>query len=130
MSWFDRLGSVASGMCALHCAVMSGLPAAALVVGGELNETLEWSFFAMAAALAAFAAAAGYRTHGSLPVLIGFGAGLGLLCAGRAAEALSWFEGGGLLAVAGGGVLVASHLQSLRCGRACASSSCSPDGVA
>lgn len=123
MSWFDRFGSVASGLCALHCAVMSGLPAAAVLVGGELHESLEWGFFGLAALLAAAAAAAALRSHGSRVVLIGFGAGLALLCVGRAAEALSWFEGGGLLAVAGGGALFASHLQSLRCRRACTSGS-------
>lgn len=130
MTWLDRLGSMASGLCAVHCASMALLPAVGALVGGELNERFEWGFFSAAFTLAAVGAVAGYRAHGSAMVVTGFAVGLSLLSLGRAAEALALFEGGGVLAVVGGMVLVASHVRSLGCRRSCAKSACAAPGAA
>ena len=120
MTWFDRLGGTASGLCAVHCAATGALPMFAAAVGAELNETLEWGFFGIAIVLALFAAVSAYRVHASPAVLAGFGVGVATLGLGRAAEALSLFEGGGVLSIVGGLILVAAHVYSLRCHRDCA----------
>ncbi|MEO0600408.1 MAG: MerC domain-containing protein [Myxococcota bacterium] len=112
--WLDRLGSVASATCAVHCVSLSFAPALISLLGlGVLaSELFEWGFFAVAVAFALAAGAWGYRTHGSSEVLMGFAAGVAVLAAGRFGEAFELFEGGVVFAVVGGGLLVASHLVS------------------
>ena len=114
MIWFDRLGGLASAVCSLHCTAIVSLPAVASLLGPELNERFEWGFFAIAGFLALLAAGAGFRRHRSWLLLSGFGVGLLGLGVGRAAEAWSLFEGGGQVTIAGGLILVASHVLSLR----------------
>lgn len=120
-SWFDRLGSVASATFAVHCMTLSLAPALVSVLGlGILaNELFEWGFFVAAVGFAIVAAVLGYRTHRTAWVIGGFAFGILVLAVGRFGEAFGLIEGGVGLAVLGGGVLVASHLASLRRTHAC-----------
>lgn len=122
----DRLGSVASASCALHCLTVSLAPALVGFLGVEFlaNEAVEWGLFASAVVFAVLAAGLGYRVHRSGKVLASFAIGLGALSAARFGEALDLFEGTLVLAVLGGGVLVASHLTSVRKLRACQEDCC------
>ena len=81
-------------------------------------------FFAAAVTLAAIAAALGYRVHRNAWVLAGFGLGGLVLVAGRLGEALGLYEGAAGLAVAGGLMLVASHVFSAKRTRACQGACC------
>lgn len=119
-SWIDRFGSLASATCALHCLTFTIAPAVASAVGlGALTgEAFEWGFFSVAMAMAAIAAFMAFRTHGDLRVLGGFGVGMLVLGAGRVSEMVG-LHGGVVLAVAGGAVLGASHLFSIRQARLC-----------
>ena len=119
--WLDPLGSVASAACAVHCFVLMVAPAVVALLGLEFlaNEAFEWGFFVAAVALAVGAAGIGYASHRTPWVVASFGVGLLVLVAGRLGEAWQLFEGGGLVAVLGGGLLVASHLASRRQVRVC-----------
>jgi len=114
--WIDRFGSVASAVCAIHCLLLSLAPwlISALGLGVLANESFEWAFFVFAVGFALAAAWWGYRLHRTWWVLTGFSGGLLLLIAGRMGEALSLYEGGGIVSVLGGGVLVISHILSMR----------------
>lgn len=118
--WVDRIGGVASAICALHCLVLSFAPSiiAALDLGAIAGHEVEWALFLSAVGLAVAAAATGFATHRTWWVLVGFSLGIVVLCAGRAMEVFGQ-EGGGSLAVVGGVMLVASHLSSARCCAAC-----------
>ena len=125
--FLDRMGSVASASCALHCLTLSLAPALLGVLSIEFlaNEAVEWGLFASAVVFAVLAAVLGFRVHRDTRVLGGFGVGLAALSAARLGEALALFEGTLVLAVLGGGVLVASHLASARQLRACRKECCS-----
>ena len=122
----DRLGSVASASCALHCLTLSLAPALVGVLGVEFlaNEAVEWGLFASAVLFAVAAASLGFRAHRDVRVLGGFAVGLVVLSAARLGEALDLFGGTLVLAVVGGGTLVASHLLSARRLRACREDCC------
>jgi len=118
--WLDRLGTVASSTCALHCVAMALAPALLPLVGlGFLHdERAEWAFVACAVAFAGLAAWFGHQTHRRWSITVGFAAGMLALVGARVGEELGL--GGSLgLALAGGGVLVASHLVNLRRCQAC-----------
>lgn len=123
---FDRLGSVASASCALHCLATALAPAAIALLGVEFlaNEAVEWGLFLAASIFAVTAAALGYRVHRSSSVLIGFGVGLATLTAARLGEAMHLFEGTLVFAVLGGAILVASHVVSARRTKACTKPCC------
>ncbi len=124
--WLDRFGGAASSLCALHCLSLALAPAVITLFGMDhaTHGTLEWFFFSMAASFAAMAAIAGYRTHHAMWVVAGFAVGLLVLATGRMGEALSLFEGGVYFAVAGGGILVLSHIASIRQSRICRNACC------
>jgi hypothetical protein len=125
---FDRLGSVASATCALHCLTMALAPALVTLLGVEFlaGEAVEWSLYGFAVVFALVAGALGYRTHRSLPVLGGFCLGLMVLSAARLGEAFHLFGGTLVLAVLGGGILVATHVLSARRVRSCCASGAGP----
>lgn len=111
-AWLDRLGGVASMGCALHCALMAFAPALVTVLSLEAlkDEAFEWGFFLAAISFAALAGGLGYRSHRVAWIPMGFLGGIALLTTARLSEALSLFEGGGALAVAGGALLVTLHV--------------------
>lgn len=119
--WMDRMGGVASATCALHCVTLAAAPALVSLLGVEFlrHEAFEWGFFALAIGFAVVAAVLGYRVHRTPWVLGGFALGIAILAAGRFGEALDLFEGSVVLAVIGGGVLIASHVASVRAHAAC-----------
>lgn len=69
-SWADRWGTVASSVCALHCAVCALLPAAlaGLGLGALLSQKAEWAFTLIAVALGGIALVVGWRVHRSRKV--------------------------------------------------------------
>ena len=69
-SWADRWGTVASSVCALHCAVCALLPAAlaGLGLGALLSQKAEWTFTLIAVALGLVAMVVGWRVHRSRQV--------------------------------------------------------------
>ena len=66
-SWADRWGTVASSVCALHCAVCALLPAALAGLGlsALLSQKAEWGFTLVAVALGLVALVLGWRVHRS-----------------------------------------------------------------
>ena len=119
--WTDRLGGLASAACAVHCLIMGFAPALISAAGLEFlaNEAFEWVFFAAAIAFAAAAALIGFRIHRTPWVLAGFGLGMLVLLAGRMGEALELYEGGGIVVIIGGMLLVGVHVTSTMRIRAC-----------
>ena len=119
--WMDRLGGLASATCALHCLLMAFAPALVPLLGLSMlrGEAFEWGFFAFAIGFAVLAGGLGYRVHRTWWVLAGFGAGIAVLVAGRLGEALALFEGGAVLSILGGVVLVGTHAASTLRTRSC-----------
>ena len=115
-AWADRLGGVASLMCAVHCLVMAFAPVVLTVTGLGIfaHEAFEWVFFGCALGFAGIAAVAALVDRRPVWVLGGFALGIPLLMLGRAAEALSLFEGGGWLAIAAGLLLAGTHIANLQ----------------
>lgn len=78
----DRVGAVASFVCAVHCAaipILLGLGAAGAVSWFD-HPGVEWALVGLAAVVGSFSAWRGYRVHRNLPVAIVLaGAALALL---------------------------------------------------
>ena len=87
----DRVGAVASTLCAVHCALCALLPAAfgALGVGFLLGQGAELAFTLVAIGFALVALVMGWRTHGSTGVLVLMVAGITGLIASRGLEMAS-----------------------------------------
>ena len=86
--WADRWGTVASSVCALHCAVCALLPAAlaGLGLGALLSPKAEWGFTLVAVALAGMALVMGWRVHRSRRVAALLSLGILALFASRVLE--------------------------------------------
>ena len=113
----DRFGGVASAICALHCLTISFVPSLLSNVQffSSYNEILEWGFFSFALLFALSSVIFNWKSHKNVLVLIGFLSGIFFLTLGRMSEAMSLFEGGGVLSVFGGFVLFCSHYLCIRC---------------
>lgn len=110
----DRLGVVASSLCAVHCILGLVLATSAGVWGVIGDEAVELKLVGAALLLAALSIAFGYRRHRRpLPlVLIAIGGAMILLS--RRVDV-----GETALSVAGSLVLVAAHVANLRASRHC-----------
>lgn len=109
----DRLGIGVSLGCAIHCVaagLVSALPGAALGLGAEWLELLEWPFLIGAAGIGLSALVPAFRDHGSRVPLSLFGAGIGLLVLSR------WVAGSTEIMVTVPGVvaIASAHLVNLR----------------
>ena len=112
----DRLGAIASFLCAIHCALLPFVLAALPLVGLEFlaDHRFERGFVAFACVLAVVALVRGFRRHQQpLPLLLAV-PGLILLISG-----VTWAEGGLVLVHSGlvttGGLLLATaHFINLR----------------
>ena len=84
----DRIGAIASSLCAVHCAVVALLPAVlgSLGLGALLGHEAEWVFTIIAIAFAAGAAILGWRRHKSNAVLAILAIGIVGLLASRGIE--------------------------------------------
>lgn len=84
----DRVGAVASSLCAVHCAVCALLPAAfgALGMGVLLGHEVEWVFTLIAVVFAAGALISGWRRHRSVRVAGLLALGIAGLLASRGLE--------------------------------------------
>ncbi|MBX2804304.1 MAG: MerC domain-containing protein [Myxococcales bacterium] len=113
--WMDRLGSLASAACVVHCVALAAvptlLPAAGVVAA--VGHAHEGFLMGASVVLALPALALGFQAHRS-PLVVGtFATGLVLLVASQ----LAHDHGGPMglaLAVAGGLTLVGAHLANLR----------------
>ena len=115
-SALDRLGTVASSVCALHCALCALAPALLTVLGlGSLiGHGAEWGFTIVAATLAVAAAiregcACGW--HKAPAILF---AGVIFLVMSRFMEEAGMGAAGVGVGIAGGTLLVTGHLFNLR----------------
>ncbi|MEM9192365.1 MAG: MerC domain-containing protein [Myxococcota bacterium] len=91
----DRIGAVASSMCAVHCALVAMVPAVfgALGLGFLLGQGAEWVFTLIAIAFAAGATVIGWRRHRSRKVVALLAIGIVGLLASRGLEMGSSHEG-------------------------------------
>ncbi len=93
--WTDRVGAVASTLCALHCLFCAFAPFVfgALGLGFLLSSTAEWALTLCAVAFGAGALALGRRRHGSTRVAALLGLGIVGLLGARALEMGSGHHG-------------------------------------
>jgi len=112
----DRIGAIASFLCAIHCALLPFVLAALPLVGLEFlaDHRFERGFVAFACVLAVIALVRGFRRHQQpLPLLLAI-PGLLLLVSG-----VTWAEGGltlvhSALVTSGGLLLATAHFVNLR----------------
>jgi hypothetical protein len=73
-SRLDKAGTVASGLCAIHCAVVALVPSLlmAMGLGGALSHEFEWATTGAAVLIGILAGLQGFRSHGSIGLLAGF----------------------------------------------------------
>jgi len=118
-STVDRLGAVASGLCAAHCAASALLPSvlSAMGLGALLGHEAEWGFTIVAVVLAAAALILGWRRHQSRPVMVLLGAGITGLVASRLVEEAGIHGVGTAIGVAAGLILVVGHIGNIRASR-------------
>ena len=112
----DRLGTIASSVCALHCALCALAPALLTLLGlGVLvSHEAEWGFTSVAALLAIAAAIKGYCPCGSWKAPAMLLTGVIVLFIARFNEALGTGITEVFITVAGGSILVGGHLANLR----------------
>lgn len=125
----DRVGIVASGLCAAHCAAGALIPGAlgALGLGVFLGEGVEWAFTVVAIVVAALSVWLGFRRHRSARVAILLTAGMAGLLLSRLLEGDEHAHPGHgevellgpALAVVAGAVLIFGHVLSTRALRRC-----------
>ena len=134
---FDRMGTVASSLCAVHCAICAFLPAIFSGLGGFLiGHTAEWVFTLVAVALALVALVLGFRKHRSSKVagLLGLGI-LGLLTARviemNTEQGCAHHDHGETVSLLGPGVgilagviLLFGHVMNIRRSRECKEECC------
>ncbi len=139
----DRMGAVASSLCAAHCAIGALLPAAFSVFGASflLNEEVEWLFTGIAITFAAIALWQGWKRHRSPVVALLLGLGITGMLASRFIEEASGhhhghheahaegehhspFGAGTVVGVLAGALLVAGHIKNVQARRRCHAESC------
>lgn len=111
----DRLGTVASMVCAIHCAI-TGIAVSVLSVVGftQLQSPfLEWTFLLLALTFGTWAATRGYAIHKSWAPIVIFGLGFCLLAGSHLVEPRHITGGSAglaeLFSVIGGICLVGFH---------------------
>lgn len=140
----DRVGAVASSLCAAHCAVGALLPAAFSAFGASflLNEEVEWLFTGIAITFAMFALWQGWKSHRSSVVALLLGLGIvGMLASRFIEEASGHHHGhhkthakesehhsplgaGTAVGILAGVFLVAGHIKNVQAKRRCHTESC------
>jgi hypothetical protein len=116
VSFGDRVGVFASGLCALHCATLplltASLPALGLSLGGFGD--LDQAFVLFASVLGMSTVALGYRRHRVLKAAGLLVAGLAMLWAGSFSPLHDHGLGHALVMTAGGVLLALAHFYNLR----------------
>ena len=119
----DRLGAVASGLCAAHCATAAFTPAllSALGVGVLIGHEAERAFTGVAVAIAFGALVYGWRRHRSPVVAALLVLGIAGLLASRLLEGEGGHDEhhashllGTLLGIGAGLTLISGHILGLR----------------
>lgn len=111
----DRIGSIASFTCAIHCALM---PFVLAVVPAALGASLasgwvEWGLFGASASIGLTSMHRG-RKHHRRPVALGVCAvGVSALAIGRLGEERHWGWSGVAVLVSGGLIVAGSHLLNI-----------------
>lgn len=115
----DRIGTVGSLLCAVHCAALPLLLAVAPAIGiGLANHDFEIGFVAFACLLGLTSLMLGYRRHRHARALALLVPGIVLLCVGVSIEGRTGMAIAHASAMAGGGILVAlAHWLNLRFGQ-------------
>ena len=116
----DRLGTIASSVCALHCALCALAPALLTLsgLGVLISHEFEWAFTLVAAILAIAAAVKGVCPCGSWKAPAMLFTGVIVLSIARFSEALGSDIPEVFITVAGGCILVGGHIANLRaCGK-------------
>ena len=119
--WADVTGTLASGLCALHCAALGAVPGLAAAAGLPFLENVwfETGMVVLALSVGLYAAVQGARcehTEQAVPFFLAGGIALssGLmvdLVAGHGSLELV----GAVLAIGGGLSMVAGHIANIRC---------------
>lgn len=121
----DRLGALASSLCAVHCAVCALLPAAfgALGLGFLLGHEAEWLFTLIAIAFALGALTVGWRRHRSVIVAGLLTSGVAGLLTARGLE-VDAHVAGTTVGIFAGLLLVSGHVLNVSAARRCRQSCC------
>ncbi|MEE2714774.1 MAG: MerC domain-containing protein [Verrucomicrobiota bacterium] len=122
--FYDRIGMVASSLCAVHCILMPWVIMVMPVVAGTVltNVTAENVFVGVSICLAALCGFSGCRKHGQWLVMGVMGAGGLILMGARLTaphlchvEHINWSNA--LCSTWGGGLVAASHYLNLKYSR-------------
>lgn len=127
-SWVDRVGSLGSILCAIHCLFMAVAPGLLAVLGltGPFGHRLMALFLPASVLLGCFAALNSYRVHRSLRISSTFGVCvIGLLVSHQMHGHHEHGVAIGFAVVAGLGLAI-THLVNLRTCRRCAETAPAP----
>jgi hypothetical protein len=127
-SRLDRIGIVASTLCAIHCAGSALLVGASALVGFLRDERTELGFVGASLAVAGSSLLPGFFRHRARAPLALFGPAAALLAAARLLEWEGFVESA--LSLSGAAILVGAHVANLRACRRASRCSCSrsPEG--
>lgn len=108
----DRVGAMASLICAVHCAIMPLIVTLLPLLGLSFlaDSRVEWALVGLSAVLGVTSLCLGYREHRSRRALGVLGAGLSLLALGRILEGMHIGPWGVPLVVLGGLLMAGAHL--------------------
>ncbi len=124
----DKIGSVASFLCVIHCALTGFLVGILPIVGAEFlgSVAAELCFFGAAASIGTLAIVRGFRQHRSYVPGIMFALGLTTIGVGHALFSGTSRIAEAGLSILGGATLIGFHLLNARLPRRCYCEYCLP----
>ena len=115
----DRLGTVASAACAVHCAICALAPGllAAFGLTALIGHEAEWGFTAAAVIIAVWAMIVGWRRHRTRRVVFALATGIAGLIIARGFEHIDAHWMGVTLGVVGSLGLITGHFLNMQAWR-------------
>ena len=117
----DSIGKIASGLCAVHCALCALAPSLFTLLGLEvlMHHEAEWTLTICAIIFAVGAAVVGWLEHKNLMITSSFGLGIIFLFMSRFLEESGGHTTGVVIGVVAGLILFLTHLKNSKSIRQC-----------
>ena len=124
----DKLGSLASFLCVIHCVLTGFFVSLLPIIGAQFMSSIaaEFAFFGTAGIIGGFAIVRGYRKHRSATPGVIFALGLTTIIVGHAVFLNRSGANEALMSIIGGSMLITFHVMNSRLPKVCDCEYCAP----